>query len=305
MIALDLHTGKVRWHKTSPARTGISGDAAARGASHHRRAGLGPVRHPGRRLLELQEPRRGVRLDGTGDPSCTTRHPQPGRYLESDLPEGRPRRAPLRRLHERLELPRRRLLPHQLSARAELVRPAADSFAPTLGPEYRASQPRPQGVALIGTKGRCSAASPAGLRAAPETPRLHRRPGLGDERVPAFGGAAVDGSVVYLPCTDGVGRSAWTRPDVARLWHASGRWPVAGHRGAAGARLHRRPALPLPCRQTLGSLRRPGQPLRHAGHLRQRGPRPHPHRRGLRPDLLRHVRRRHWSAHEAGAAGPA
>lgn len=52
LIALDLHTGKVRWRKDIDLPgADAGGDAAARGAGYHRRAGLGVVRRRVRRLF--------------------------------------------------------------------------------------------------------------------------------------------------------------------------------------------------------------------------------------------------------------
>ena len=98
----------------------------------------------------------------------------------------------------------------------------------------------------------------------------------------SFGGAAVDGSVVYLPCTDGVRA---VRVDGAGqlhvLWHAAevGRW-LAGDRRRArlGARPDRRGAArarPGDRADPRAGDGRRDQPVRHPGRLRQPGARPH------------------------------
>ena len=109
----------------------------------------------------------------------------------------------------------------------------------------------------------------------------------------SYGGAAVSGSVVYLPCVDGVRA---VRVDSAGhlrvLWHAFGQ--VAGSPVIGGGRvwaldqyggvLH---ALSPATGKTLEQVRvGVDQPLRHAGDLRQPGARAHHDRRDLRPDLL-------------------
>jgi hypothetical protein len=88
LIALGLHTGKIRWRQD--------------------------IDLPGATPAAMQQ--RGA--------------------LESGRASDRCRRAPLRRLRERLDLPRRPLRPHQFGARGELVRAAAQLVrADRLGPE--------------------------------------------------------------------------------------------------------------------------------------------------------------------------
>ena len=241
MIALDLHAGKVQLaQERRPARTDAGGDAAARGAGHHRRAGLGPVRRPGRRLLELQGPRRrrpARRQRGPG--RVRPVHPPPGRHLES----GGPAVDPAGHLfvvsangssfpgdaydHTNSVL--------ELSPSGELL----DSFAPTDWAQNNQGDVGlgSQGVALVGTKW----AVLGGKSGPVYVLRQGHLGGIGGQVSVtnvclSFGGAAVDGSVVYLPCTDGVRA---VRVDSAGklhvLWHASG--SVAGSPVVGGGRV--------------------------------------------------------------------
>jgi len=104
LIALDLHTGKVRWRKSVdlPDRRQRRCSSAVRWPSPAR---SGPVRRPGRRLLGLQGPRRRRPARRHRDRSCTTRLPA-DRAASGIRPARRwTRRAPRRRVRERLELP--------------------------------------------------------------------------------------------------------------------------------------------------------------------------------------------------------
>ena len=107
-----------------------------------------------------------------------------------------------------------------------------------------------------------------------------------------YGGSAVSGSVVYLPCADGV---AAVRVDSAgrlhELWQADG--SIAGSPVIGGGRvwaldqysgvLH---ALsPANGRSPRAGFRRRDQPVRHPGALRQPGARAHHDRRDLRQVL--------------------
>jgi outer membrane protein assembly factor BamB len=204
MIALDLHTGKVRWRKgvdlpgPTPAAMQQRGALAITGGRVWVPFGAqaGDCSNYKGRVV-------GVRLDGTGDPVV---------YDPST---------------------RRQVL--ELSPSGKLL----DSFAPTNWAQNNQGDVGlgSQGVALVGTKW----AVLGGKSGPVYVLRQGHLGGIGGQVSVtnvclSFGGAAVDGSVVYLPCTDGVRA---VRVDSAGklqvLWHASG--SVAGSPVVGGGRV--------------------------------------------------------------------
>lgn len=310
LIALDLHTGKVRWRKDidlpgpTPAAMQQRGALAISGGRVWVSFGaeFGDCSNYKGRVV-------GVRLDGTGDPVMfdpSTRR-QGGiwnpagptvdaaghLYVVSANGSSFPGAA---YDHTNSVL--------ELSSSGKLL----DSFAPTDWAQNNEGDVGlgSQGVALVGTKW----ALLGGKSGPVYVLRQGHLGGIGgqvsatDVCLP-YGGAAVDGSVVYLPCTDGLRA---VRVDSAGhlhvLWHASGRIRLA--RSRRGSRLGARPvrwsaARPRPGDRADASagIRRRDQPLRHTGDLRQPGARPHPHRHGLRPDLLSPFNRLTNGAHAA------
>jgi hypothetical protein len=150
-----------------------------------------------------------------------------------------------------------------------------------------------QGVALVGTKW----AVLGGKSGPVYVLRQGHLGGIGGQvsatnACLSYGGPAVDGNVVYLPCTDGVRAVRVSSAGTLQvLWHASDTVagsPVVGGPGV-GARPDRRSAArpgPGDRADDGAGARRRHQPLRHAGDLRQPRPGAHPHRRALRRDLL-------------------
>jgi outer membrane protein assembly factor BamB len=298
LIALDLHTGKVRWRKDidlpgpTPAAMQQRGALAITGGRVWVSFGaeFGDCSNYKGRVV-------GVRLDGTGDPVMfdpSTRR-QGGiwnpagptvdaaghLYVVSANGSSFPGAA---YDHTNSVL--------ELSSSGQLL----DSFAPTDWAQNNEGDVGlgSQGVALVGTKW----ALLGGKSGPVYVLRQGHLGGIGgqvsatDVCLP-YGGAAVDGSVVYLPCTDGLRA---VRVDSAGhlhvLWHASGQ--IAGSPVVGGGRvwaldqsggvLH---ALDPATGQTLqqvsvGETSRFATPAIYGSLVLF----PHPHRHGLRPDLL-------------------
>ena len=241
MIALDLHTGKVRWRKgvdlpgPTPAAMQQRGALAITGGRVWVPFGAqaGDCSNYKGRVV-------GVRLDGTGDP--VVYDPSTRRQGGIWNPAG-PTVDPAGHLfvvsangssfpgdaydHTNSVL--------ELSPSGQLL----DSFAPTDWAQNNQGDVGlgSQGVALVGTKW----AVLGGKSGPVYVLRQGHLGGIGGQVSVtnvclSFGGAAVDGSVVYLPCTDGVRA---VRVDSAGklqvLWHASG--SVAGSPVVGGGRV--------------------------------------------------------------------
>ncbi|MGC1570186.1 MAG: PQQ-binding-like beta-propeller repeat protein, partial [Trebonia sp.] len=241
LIALDLHTGKVRWRKDidlpgpTPAAMQQRGALAISGGRVWVSFGaeFGDCSNYKGRVV-------GVRLDGTGDPVMfdpSTRR-QGGiwnpagptvdaaghLYVVSANGSSFPGAA---YDHTNSVL--------ELSSSGKLL----DSFAPTDWAQNNEGDVGlgSQGVALVGTKW----ALLGGKSGPVYVLRQGHLGGIGgqvsatDVCLP-YGGAAVDGSVVYLPCTDGLRA---VRVDSAGhlhvLWHASGQ--IAGSPVVGGGRV--------------------------------------------------------------------
>jgi outer membrane protein assembly factor BamB len=241
LIALDLHTGKVRWRKDidlpgpTPAAMQQRGALAISGGRVWVSFGaeFGDCSNYKGRVV-------GVRLDGTGDPVMfdpSTRR-QGGiwnpagptvdaaghLYVVSANGSSFPG-ATYDHTNSVLEL----------SSSGKLL----DSFAPTDWAQNNEGDVGlgSQGVALVGTKW----ALLGGKSGPVYVLRQGHLGGIGgqvsatDVCLP-YGGAAVDGSVVYLPCTDGLRA---VRVDSAGhlhvLWHASGQ--IAGSPVVGGGRV--------------------------------------------------------------------
>lgn len=241
LIALDLHTGKVRWRKDidlpgpTPAAMQQRGALAITGGRVWVSFGaeFGDCSNYKGRVV-------GVRLDGTGDPVMfdpSTRR-QGGiwnpagptvdaaghLYVVSANGSSFPGAA---YDHTNSVL--------ELSSSGKLL----DSFAPTDWAQNNEGDVGlgSQGVALVGTKW----ALLGGKSGPVYVLRQGHLGGIGgqvsatDVCLP-YGGAAVDGSVVYLPCTDGLRA---VRVDSAGhlhvLWHASGQ--IAGSPVVGGGRV--------------------------------------------------------------------
>ncbi|MFY9848736.1 MAG: PQQ-binding-like beta-propeller repeat protein, partial [Trebonia sp.] len=241
LIALDLHTGTVRWRKDidlpgpTPAAMQQRGALAISGGRVWVSFGaeFGDCSNYKGRVV-------GVRLDGTGDPVMfdpSTRR-QGGiwnpagptvdaaghLYVVSANGSSFPGAA---YDHTNSVL--------ELSSSGKLL----DSFAPTDWAQNNEGDVGlgSQGVALVGTKW----ALLGGKSGPVYVLRQGHLGGIGgqvsatDVCLP-YGGAAVDGSVVYLPCTDGLRA---VRVDSAGhlhvLWHASGQ--IAGSPVVGGGRV--------------------------------------------------------------------
>ena len=241
LIALDLHTGKVRWRKDidlpgpTPAAMQQRGALAISGGRVWVSFGaeFGDCSNYKGRVV-------GVRLDGTGDPVMfdpSTRR-QGGiwnpagptvdaaghLYVVSANGSSFPGAA---YDHTNSVL--------ELSSSGKLL----DSFGPTDWAQNNEGDVGlgSQGVALVGTKW----ALLGGKSGPVYVLRQGHLGGIGgqvsatDVCLP-YGGAAVDGSVVYLPCTDGLRA---VRVDSAGhlhvLWHASGQ--IAGSPVVGGGRV--------------------------------------------------------------------
>ncbi|MGB6575935.1 MAG: PQQ-binding-like beta-propeller repeat protein [Trebonia sp.] len=241
LIALDLHTGKVRWRKDidlpgpTPAAMQQRGALAISGGRVWVSFGaeFGDCSNYKGRVV-------GVRLDGTGDPVMfdpSTRRQggiwnpagptvdAAGRlYVVSANGSSFPGAA---YDHTNSVL--------ELSSSGKLL----DSFAPADWAQNNEGDVGlgSQGVALVGTKW----ALLGGKSGPVYVLRQGHLGGIGgqvsatDVCLP-YGGAAVDGSVVYLPCTDGLRA---VRVDSAGhlhvLWHASGQ--IAGSPVVGGGRV--------------------------------------------------------------------
>jgi outer membrane protein assembly factor BamB len=241
LIALDLHTGKVRWRKDidlpgpTPAAMQQRGALAITGGRVWVSFGaeFGDCSNYKGRVV-------GVRLDGTGDPVVfdPSSRRQGGiwnpagpavdaaghLYVVSANGSSFPGAA-YDRTNSVLEL----------SSSGKLL----DSFAPTDWAQNNEGDVGlgSQGVALVGTKW----ALLGGKSGPVYVLRQGHLGGIGgqvsatDVCLP-YGGAAVDGSVVYLPCTDGLRA---VRVDSAGhlhvLWHASGQ--IAGSPVVGGSRV--------------------------------------------------------------------
>ena len=241
LIALDLHTGKVRWRKNidlpgpTPAAMQQRGALAITGGRVWVSFGAqyGDCSNYKGRVV-------GVRLDGTGAP--VEYDPSPNRQGGIWNPAG-PTVDPAGHLyvvsangsafpgaaydHTNSVL--------ELSPSGKLL----SSFAPTDWAQNNAGDVGlgSQGVTLVGTQW----AVLGGKSGPVYVLRQGHLGGVGGEVSAAdicrsFGGAAVDGSVVYLPCTDGVRA---VRVDSAGqlhvLWHASGQ--IAGSPVIGGGRV--------------------------------------------------------------------
>ena len=241
LIALDLHTGKVRWRKDidlpgpTPAAMQQRGALAITGGRVWVSFGaeFGDCSNYKGRVV-------GVRLDGTGDsvmfdpstrrqggiwnPAGPTVDAAGRLYVVSANGSSFPGGA---YDHTNSVL--------ELSSSGKLL----DSFAPTDWAQNNEGDVGlgSQGVALVGTKW----ALLGGKSGPVYVLRQGHLGGIGgqvsatDVCLP-YGGAAVDGSVVYLPCTDGLRA---VRVDSAGhlhvLWHASGQ--IAGSPVVGGGRV--------------------------------------------------------------------
>ena len=148
------------------------------------------------------------------------------RHLESERADRGRRREPAGGVRKWRRIPRRRLRPHQHCAGTQPNAKVVDSFAPA---DWAANNRLDvglgsQGVALIGTNW----AVLGGKSGPVYVLKQSDLGGIGGQVdvqniCLSFGGAAVNGNIVYLPCMDGVRA---VRVDVAGqlhvLWHASG-----------------------------------------------------------------------------------
>lgn len=241
LFALDLHTGKVQWHKDvdlpgpTPAAMQQRGALAITGGRVWIPYGaqFGDCSNYKGRVV-------GVRLDGTGDP--VRYDPSPRRQGGIWNPAGGTVDA---RGHLFVVSANGSSFPGtaydhtnsvlELSPDGKLV----DSFAPSDWAENNQGDVGlgSQGVALVGDKW----AVLGGKSGPVYVLRQGHLGGIGGQVSVSniclsFGGAAVDGDVVYLPCTDGV--RAVQVDSAGKLhvqWHADGK--IAGSPVVGGGRV--------------------------------------------------------------------
>ena len=149
---------------------------------------------------------RGRHLDPTG-PDRPARRQHPGRQRQRRVDQRRVRRQRLGRTPDRQPAVHRPLRPDDLGGR-QRRRPR-----PRLG---RAGSDQQRLCRAIGQARRR-------VRAAPEATGRHRWPGERASGCDAYGGAAVSGSTVFLPCSAGVRRADIAANGSIRLsWRAAG-----------------------------------------------------------------------------------